>query len=147
VDGVTKTTTNTSVSFSEPNGTDDYIVDAPAGYSVTSSLPASPVMIQGSNLQVNVTFAPSTPSYPLSITFHEEGLDQGTVWCVTVNATECSSDPELVFSGLSPGTYAFDVSPVTGYTAHPVAGTVPLSNRNVAVTIQFSPAGRQHGCG
>lgn len=147
VEGVTKTTTNTSVSFSEPNGTYAYTVDAPSGYSVTSSVPPSPVTIQGSDLQVNVTFGPTSPSQSLSITFEEEGLSYGTVWCVTISASECSSVGEMVFSGLSPGTYAFSVSPVAGYSAHPAAGTVSLSNRNATVIIQFSSSGRQHGCG
>jgi len=146
VDNVTKTTTNTSLTFTEANGVHNYTVHAPSNYTVTSSVPASPVTIAGANLTVNVTFARSGPSHPLSITFRESGLRWGTVWCVTLNGTACSSDPEIVFSGLSPGNYTFNVAAVRGYTAHPDRGEVLLSTHSETVYVRFSED-HHHGGG
>ena len=148
VEGVTKSTTNSSLTFSEPNGTFNYTVDAPAGYVVTSSVPPSPVTIDGANATVAVTFSRCTTTAPLSITFEESGLPRWTTWCVTLNVTACASGQEIVFSGLSPGNYAFNVSPVKGYTAHPEVGAVRLSTYSVTVDVRFSPTGHHHGgCG
>ena len=148
VEGVTKSTTNTSLSFSEPNGTFSYTVDAPSGYVVAASVPASPVTIDGANVTVAVTFSRCTTSVALSITFEESGLPRWTTWCVTLNVTACSSGEEIVFSGLSPGSYGFNVSPVKGYTAHPEVGTVRLSTYSVTVNVRFWSAGHHHGgCG
>jgi YVTN family beta-propeller protein len=146
VGNVTKTTTNSSMAFSEVNGTYNYTVYPPSGYRVTSSVPPSPVTIDGANLTVNVTFGPSSQPRPLSITFQERGLHHGTVWCVTVNVTKCSSDEQILFSGLSPGTYAFNVSAVTGYTVQPSSGSVTLADRSVTVQVRFFSTGH-HGCG
>jgi YVTN family beta-propeller protein len=146
VGNATKTTTNSSVTFSEVNGTYSYTVHPPSGYTVTSSVPPSPVTIDGTNLTVNVTFGPSIQPRPLSITFQERGLHRGTVWCVTVNVTKCSSDEQILFSGFFPDTYAFDVSAVTGYTVQPSSGSVTLTNWSVTVQVRFFSNG-QHGCG
>ena len=145
VDNVTKTTNNTSLSFTEPNGVYNYTIGAPTGYSVSSSVPASPVAIDGANVTVQVTFERVTPSHPLSITFQESGLPYGTVWCVTVNVTQCSSGRQIVFSDLSPGTYAFNVSQVSGYQAQPSSGTVQLQYRSAFVQIRFL-SGHHRGC-
>jgi YVTN family beta-propeller protein len=146
VNNVTKTTTNSSIVFSETNGTYNYTVYPPSGYTVTSSVPPSPVTIDGGNLTVNVTFVRSSPPHPLSITLQEWGLHRGTVWCVTVNVTRCSSDEEIVFPGLSPGTYAFNVSALTGYTAQPSSGSITLTDRSVTVQVRFFSTGH-HSCG
>lgn len=144
-DGVTKTTNNTSVSFTVPNGTYDYTVGPPSGYNLTSSVPASPVTVDGANLTVNVTFAAIVPPAIYSITFVEQGLPNGTSWCVTANnSTECASGTEIVFSDLGPGTYGFNVSQVSGYTAQPSSGRVTISDANVTVEVKFSPSGHHH---
>ncbi len=144
VNGVTRSTNNTSVTFVEPNGLYNYTIDAPSGYRVSSSTPASPVTIAGANVTVSVTFSRCGEARELSITFQEQGLPSGTTWCVTLNATECSSGGEIEFPDLAPGTYAFNVSAVSGYSAQPSSGTVELSERSVTVTIRFSSS--SHHC-
>jgi YVTN family beta-propeller protein len=142
VDGVTKTTTSSSLAFSEPDGTYSYAVLAPAGYTVTSSVPSSPVTVEGANLTVNVTFATTSAPVVLSVSFHEYGLRYGTVWCVTLAVTECSSGRTIVFSGLSSGTYAFNVSAVRGYTARPSEGSVTLTTHDLTVDVKFTSTTR-----
>ena len=145
VDGVTRTTTNTTLAFPEPNGVHNYTVHAPTGYVVRSAVPPSPVTIAGANLTVNVTFVRGCASHPLTLTFVESGLPRWTVWCVTVNGTHCSSGNEIVIAGLSPGTYAFNVSPVHGYTARPASGSVDLTDRNATVFVRFTGSGGRCG--
>jgi YVTN family beta-propeller protein len=145
VAGVTKSTNGTTITFEEPNGSWGYAIGAPAGYAVTSSVPASPVTIMGAGVTVNVTFAPTTAPVVLSITFFEDGLPWGTVWCVNLSGAECSSDHRVVFANLSPGSYNFTVAPVGGYTAQPSSGTVVLVDRSVFVFVRFSAP--SHGCG
>ena len=146
VDGVTRTTNNTSLTFVEPNGVYAYTIDAPSGYQVASSTPSSPVTVAGANVTVEVTFSRCSSTTELSLTFDEQGLPRGTRWCVTVNDTECGTGSQIVFSGLSPGSYAFNVSAVSGYTARPGSGTADLTDRSVTVTIRFSSNGSHH-CG
>jgi len=143
VNGLTESTTNNSLTFWEPNGTYNYTVGTPSGYNLTSAVPSSPVTIAGAGLTVNLTFSPTGPAKEFSVTFEETGLPNGTTWCVTLGVLECSAGAEIVFSGLAPGSYAFNVSAVGGYTPSPGYGTVRLSYQNVTVQVRFST---QHSC-
>ncbi len=142
--GATQTTHGTSLTFAEPNGTYAYAIGAPAGYRVTSSLPASPVTVAGANVTVNVTFASGPPA--LSITFEEQGLPWGTTWCVNLTAPACTSGRTLLFANLTADTYSFAVGAVSGYRAQPANGTVPLTDRDVVVQVRFTLLGHG-GCG
>ncbi|HTW55173.1 MAG TPA: YncE family protein [Thermoplasmata archaeon] len=138
-----------SIAFSEPNGTYNYSIGAPSGYSVQSSTPASPVTIAGAGVTVSVVFTHCGQSQPstATITFEESGLPRGTSWCVELNGnTVCSTNNEIRFSGLGSGSYSFVVGSVTGYTANPSSGTIHLNGRDVTQPIRFSAQGGHH-CG
>jgi DNA-binding beta-propeller fold protein YncE len=144
----TQSSTTDSIQFVEPNGTYNYTVAGPNGYTVTSSAPASPVTIAGAAVTVNVTFAKGSPMpTSFTLTFSESGLPRGTTWCVNVGGSDCSSSGVIVISGLSSGTYSFSVAPVTGYTASPASGTVTIFDHNQYVRIRFSGQGSGHHCG
>ncbi len=145
VANLTQTTTNSSIVFVEPDGTYAYTITPPSGYQVTSTSPSSPVTIDGANVTVSVTFGAAAPS-TFSVTFQEVGLSEGTVWCVQLGATECSSGREIVFGNLTSGTYGFAVAPVAKFTASPSQGTVRLVDRDVSVVIRFTSTSH-HGCG
>jgi len=147
VANTTETSTSNSIGFTEPNGTYSYIISGPSGYTVVSSVPVSPVTINGSAVTVQVTFSKGSSSSSWTLTFSESGLRWGTTWCVTVGATICSTSGHIRFTGLASGTYSFTVSPVAGYTAQPSAGTVTIAGQNVEVRIQFSAQGGSHHCG
>ena len=142
----TESTSGSSIVFTEPNGTYNYSVGAPSGYSVSSATPASPVAVSGSNITVTISFSHCTSPRGYSITFQESGLRHGTTWCVSVGRTVCSQYSELSFSGLSPGTYAFVVGSVRGYTAQPGSGNVTITGQSVYVHIDFSGQPTHH-CG
>ena len=138
VAGVTKSTNGTTISFTEPNGSWAYTVTPPNGYEVTSSVPGSPVTIDGAGVTVNVTFAPSAVPVSLTITFEESGLPNDTSWCVSVGVSECSAGQEIVFTNLSAGSYSFSVAPVSGFTARPSSGTIRLVDQDAIVQIKFT---------
>ncbi|MGP8145703.1 MAG: hypothetical protein ACLQC7_08535 [Thermoplasmata archaeon] len=149
VGNVTQTSSTTTITFVEPNGTYNYSVVGPSGYTVTSETPASPVTLAGAPVTVDVTFAKfcGHGGYnTFSITFTEFGLRWGTTWCVTVGSTVCSSSGSIRFMGLSSGTYSFTVSPIAGYTAQPASGTVTIYGHSEWVRINFS-GGHSHHCG
>ncbi|MFY9717422.1 MAG: YncE family protein [Thermoplasmata archaeon] len=148
VGNTTRSSTTDSIQFAEPNGTYTYTVSGPNGFSVTSETPASPVTIAGAAVTVSVTFGKGSPTpTTFTLTFHESGLPGGTIWCVNVGSSYCSSSGDIVISGLSSGTYMFTVTPVTGYSASPSSGTVTISHHDQDVRIRFSSQGSGHHCG
>jgi thermopsin len=73
------------------------------------------------------------------VTFAEKGLPLGTSWSVTLNGyTQSATSPTITFLDPS-GSYAFEVGPVTGYSAHPASGMVKVHHRGVTQPIRFSP--------
>ena len=144
VAGVTKVTTNRSLTFLELNGTYVYSIGAPSGYTLVSSSPASPVTVDGANVTVEVVFGVVAAPAELRVTFEESGLPYGTLWCVTLNGTVCSTGLTIVFPGLAPGTYGFNVSAVPGYSASPTAGSLTLSHRDLTVAVRFSSTAHHH---
>jgi YVTN family beta-propeller protein len=146
VGNLTKSSTTSSISFAERNGTYSYTIGAPSGYQVVASAPSSPVTIDGAPLTVEVTFGQGAPAQKLSITFQETGLPYGTVWCITMGSTVCSSSDQIVFSGLSSGTYTFSVGSVSGYSAEPSGGTVLLRYHSQFVQIRFCAESPHHRC-
>ena len=138
----TQSSSGRSIVFDEQNGTYNYSILPPSGYAVLSATPSSPVTVNGANLTVSVTFG---KIQVLSITFKEQGLAPGTTWCVTLGSTLCTSGRSIQFANIVPGTYSYSVSPVSGYTIHPAAGTVTVTTRSVTVFVQFKS--NQHGGG
>jgi YVTN family beta-propeller protein len=139
VGDVTRSTTNRSISFVEPNGTYGYTIGAPPGYDVVSTTPASPVTIAGADQAVDVAFGPGTSAQNLRITFEETGLPSGTVWCVTLGTKSCSSSSQIEFSDLASGMYPFSVGHVSGFGAEPSSGVVVLRSHSLFIPIRFSP--------
>ncbi len=136
LDGSTMTSTTTSISFEEVEGTYDWSVAA-AGYTVAPS--SGSVTVPGSDTTINVVFK-LIPTY--DVTFSESGLASGTSWSVTFNGTpQSSTTTSIVF--VSPnGTYSYTIGTVTGYTiTSPSSGSVPVDGaaQTVDVTFEVTP--------
>ena len=56
LNGAVKNSTTSAISFSEPNGTYDYSIGAVTGYTTSSA--GGSVIVNGSSVQVNITFSP-----------------------------------------------------------------------------------------
>lgn len=123
--GHSKTSDTSTIAFSLPNGTYQYLVHRVAGYNLTGGAHGKFSVTGASPATIAVTFA-KIPTY--TVTFQETGLASGTPWTVHVTAlgpgpcdlgrgqlSATSSSSSITFS-LPNGTYRYDVRGVAGYT-------------------------------
>jgi YVTN family beta-propeller protein len=132
VAGVPKTSTSTSISFAEPNGSYAYTVTPIAGYVGTPL--SGTVPVNGFPVNVAVTF--TVVLY--SITFTETGLASGTLWSVALNGTPANSATANVTFSEPNGSYTFAIPSVSGYSAAPTSGWSNVSGGAVSVDIAFT---------
>ncbi len=133
LNGVTMSSTTTSVGFVEIAGTYAWSVAA-AGYTVAPS--SGSVVVPGSDTTINVTFK-LIPTY--DVTFSESGLPSGTSWSVTFNGTEQSSTTTSIVFTTPNGSYSYSVGSVSGYTiTSPSSGTVPVSGAAQTVDVTYA---------
>jgi len=78
------------------------------------------------------------PTYP--ITFTESGLTAGTTWSVTLGtATNSSTTSTIGFTEMN-GTYAYSVTPVTGYSTSISAGNISVNGSSPSpISLTFYP--------
>lgn len=127
----------TSRSFSLPNGTYSYLLESlGSGYVVTGRSPVGSVVVAGGSL--NLTFSVN-PATTVRLFVRALGLPNGTRWCATLAAllTECSTARKIFFGNLTPGVYAYNVSPVSGFTAHRTSGSVNATAPGRGATVGF----------
>ncbi len=133
VDGLTGSTTSSSLEFTLPNGSYAYGV----GVTNTSYRPTAThgtVTVAGAAVSVPVAFVPVA----YAVTFSETTLPVGLAWSVlfaSVNHT--TSAGALAFSVVN-GSYAYTVEPPAGYVAVPPSGRVTVAGAGANLTIAFS---------
>lgn len=141
---ITTTTTNSSVTFSGPNGTYWYLVHGQSGELVSGMAPDGNITVAGANVSETVNFVPGKT---VGLHYSEKGLIPGTAWCTGLLGY-CSTTSTLSWgnSELTPGTYPLWVAPVTGYTASIVSppgfqndGYITLGRAVTTVAVKFSP--------
>lgn len=136
----TRTSTTSTITLPEPNGTYDFTVWAVAGY--TTSPSSGSVTVNGAAVTQAITFT-STVVTTYTVAFTETGLPSGTTWAVTLNGTtQSASTGSMVFTEPG-GTYAYTIGSVPGYTVSPPSGSVTVAGRsqNVAVAFTASSSG------
>jgi YVTN family beta-propeller protein len=140
VNGSLVTSTTGTVHFTVTNGTYLYAVPAVPGY--TASPNSGNAKVSGGSVTKAITFTPAlTGRY--SVTFNETGLPAGTSWSVVFNgSTSSSATSSIVINNVvnNTGGYAYTVSSITGYTASPTSGSIPVTGGNAYRTITFTPA-------
>ena len=126
---------NSSYVFSVQNGSYNYSASS-KGYHVVSGL----VVVNGSNMSVNLTFVPVN----YSVSFTESGLPAGTEWYVNVTNTSTG----YVFRGrsnlsdmpffLSNGSYAYTVAAADkNYAPSPSSGSLSVNGTNSSIILVF----------
>lgn len=115
------------------NGTYEYRVTAPAGYTVTPS--SGTVMVYGEN----VTIALSISVQTYKVTFVSEGLKSGTPWQIQFGEQTTNSTCSEISFTVPIGNYTYSILEVSGYTSNGTNGYVAVSDRNVTVSIDFEP--------
>jgi hypothetical protein len=132
LNGTMEGSTNSTITFAEPNGTYAYVVGAVAGY--TASPASGSATVNGGAIGVNVTFTQVT----YVVTISEAGLPSGTFWSVALNgAMKNSTNSTIVFAEPN-GTYGYTVGAVNGYTASPPSGSVTLDGAPAGVSVTFT---------
>jgi hypothetical protein len=128
-----------NLTFSEENGTYDYVVLSVAGYTTNGS---GVVSIAGGNRTVPLDFAPET--FPVIVV--EFGLPYGTNWTATVSnvstgfsETKPTNTSTIIFF-LPNGTYALNVTVPAGYSANVTTGTFTVAGPgSLSPRVGFAP--------
>ena len=129
--GSSQSSTNTTVTFSETNGTYSFTVGLVTGYAAT---PASgSLTVSGSAVHQAITFVTG-----YSVTFSETGLTSGKSWTVTLGGTPMSSTTSTVVFSEANGTYAFVIASISGFAASPASGNVTVHGTAVTQAIVFT---------
>ncbi len=133
--------TNSTITFKEPNGSYSYTV-ATANKNYAESISSGTFTLNGANVQLSVTFS----LVAFTVTFIESGLPPETVWSVTLKSfitfnesTQYSSTDEIVFSVPS-GTYYYYVSSSTNSFVPAVSFNMGNITQNTVQNVIFLPS-------
>ncbi len=132
----THTSTGSTMSFNEANGTYSYTVGTVVGYATRHS--SGSVTINGTPKTVTIPFLALSTIAPYPVTFTETGLPTGTSWSVTLNGQTLSSTTSAITFQEANGSYAFTVGSVSGYTVGPSSGTIKVNGAAVSQAITFT---------
>jgi hypothetical protein len=131
LNGAKETSSTTSITFTEPNGTYPYSITPIAGYSTTYS---GQVVVNGASISKGVTFTQVT----YTVTFTETGLPSGKNWSVTLNGVTLSSTTKSIVFAEPNGTYTFTVGTTSGYKASPSTGPLTVNGAAQSQTVSYS---------
>jgi hypothetical protein len=154
LNGTEETSTGTTISFGELDGTYTYVVIGPSGYRVSAPAPEGTVIVNGASDRESVSFVRGAT---YTLTFHETGLRPGTSWCVTIGAPFCSTSATVSIKDLTPGTYTYSVGSFTGMTtfvklgalSEPTSGSVTVAHSETfqvryTYPVTFTESGLPH---
>ena len=141
VGSTTHTSTGSTISFAEMNGTYSYTVGAVKGYAAAPS--SGNVTINGAPKTVSITFLRPSTIANYAVTFTETGLPAGTSWSVTLNGSTKSSTTATITFQEANGSYSFTVGSVSGYTVGPSPGTIKVDGAAVSQPITFTSSSSQ----
>lgn len=82
------------------------------------------------------TLSPGIPRY--AVDFTESGLPSGTNWSVTLAGLTTTSDSAQVGFLEANGTYAYHITPPSGFNATPSSGNVTVNGRADLTSVQFA---------
>jgi len=134
LNNITKSSTNATIVFNEPNGTYSYTIGIYSGYSASPY--SGTVTVNGGNVNVPVTFKRVT----YSVTFTESGLPSGTAWYVNTSNGQFYKSTGTEISLSEPnGTYSYVISSSNkSYSPNPPSGSFTVNGSTVSQSITFS---------
>jgi hypothetical protein len=124
--------TNSTIDYSEPNGTYSFSVGPITGFSPQPSY--GTIKVRGTDVTVNITFALN-----YTVSFEEAGLPVGTEWTVSIGGVYLDSRTSLIVFAEPNGTFNYTVSGPSSYTATPAAGSVTIAGQDKLVSVSFYP--------
>ncbi|MFY9717715.1 MAG: thermopsin family protease [Thermoplasmata archaeon] len=131
LNGNPESSMESSILFSEPNGTFGYTVGGVAGFA--PAVPSGSLTVNGADVSVSVVFTQVT----YSVVFSESGVPSGETFSVTLNGTTQSLTTDGATDSLSfvvpNGSYAYSIAEIAGYTQStlPSSGSVTVSGATV----------------
>lgn len=134
LDGNELSSSTSTITFMEANGSYDFSVSVSSGYTPNPS--SGTVNVEGSAVSVSVVYSPAASYW---VTFIESGLPANSLWYVWLNDEAGYSNTSSI-SFLEPnGSYFYSVGSVGGYTPYPGNGTLTVAGSPLTVSIVFSP--------
>ena len=148
LDGVSQSSTGTSMSFYAQDGTYSYNVSSLQGYIPTKQ--SGTVNVNNDNpAPVGIDFVPATT---YEVTFTESGLPLGPGWCWPFWAcstpqwsvgfdgvSQASTGTSMSFYAQGDGTYTYTITPPSGYPSSPGFGAVTVNNQAPnPITVSFN---------
>ena len=136
--GIMQSSTTSTITFSEPNGSYSYTVGSVSGY--TSSTSSGSLTVSGSNISKTITFTPVQVKITnYKVTFTETGLPSGTTWYVNLsNGIDSGAITGTSYSfSLTNGTYSYTTSNVSGYSVMPSSGSISVNGSSISKTITY----------
>jgi DNA-binding beta-propeller fold protein YncE len=136
VNGAVENATGTTIALALPNGTYPYSVAAVAGYTLIGG--SGNFTVASAPVEVGFGFAPLPPDVPsYVVTVEESGLTAGTGWSAVFDGVAGSTTGRSLNFTVPTGVYAFEVEPLSGYTATPSSGMATVG-ANYLVTVAFT---------
>jgi hypothetical protein len=139
LNGKTLSSTSSTITFTEPNGTYSYTIGAISGYSVSPS--SGSITVTGKSFNQAVTFAPTTKSISkYTVTFTETGLPSGTTWYLNLsNGQKFSSTTDVISFSETNGTYSYTIATSNKiYNPYPYSGSFTVKGAPASESITFS---------
>jgi hypothetical protein len=132
LDGVSHSSSGSTINFTATNGTHNFTVDPIAGYAPNVS--RGSFVMAGANRSFVLTWSQVT----YAILASESGLAAGLPWGLTVNgADHTGPGPSLSFR-LPNGTYAYTVDAVAGYRATVSRSSIVVAGAGVNLSLTFT---------
>ena len=128
------TTSNTSVSFTMPNGTYPFSISPETSMFVEPN--SGDVVVSGKSVIVNIVFQVQSAGLNL-VSFAQSGLPNGGEWFVTLNGQTESSFASLIQFYIPNGTYPYSIQSASGMKASPSLGNLSIK-KTTEVTVVFS---------
>jgi YVTN family beta-propeller protein len=139
LNNITKTSTNGTIIFNEPNGTYSYIISGISGYRANTY--SGTINVNGNPISNSITWTVIT--YPITIT--ENGIPNGTSWSATltgttfngqyINITLSSTTNTITFNEPN-GTYSYIIHLPSGYQSSNAKGSVNVSGNSAIATFK-----------
>ena len=125
--------TGSSYSFSLINGT--YSFTVASSNKIYEPVYVGKFSISGSNVSNSVQFTKVT----FQVTFTEKGLPVGTLWTVNLSGSVLSSTTSTItFTGITNGTYAYNIPGISGYFSSISTGTLTVNGHSVTMGVAWN---------
>jgi YVTN family beta-propeller protein len=134
LNGSTHSSTNSTINFSELNGTWEFAMGSVAGYVPTPS--SGTVTVDGRNVSRIIAFAP-IPRGMYLVEINETGLPVGANWSATLGEVRQYSTGTTITFTEPNGSCFYTVGVVRNYTASPSSGNLTVIGKAMIINVSF----------